>query len=121
MSDQLSLFDMLEGASPGDTTTDRDRVGRRLTWDEACSKIGQLVWYETIMQSMTYWTAVIPEKRYRKTMTFYRKIGEELIAEKSDRLICFDGTRNRMLIDEHYCSGEYQYPSGSAFCAVRGT
>lgn len=119
MSDQLSLFEGLDGTQPGDTTEDRNRVGDPLTWDEACHHIGQLIWYQTIMQSMTYWTAVIPEKRLTKAIPFYTHDGEKINVEMSDRLLCFDGTRQRLLIDEHFCTGEYRYPEGSAFFAMR--
>lgn len=119
MTDQISMFDGLDGTKAGDTTEDPNRVGRCLTWEEACAHIGRLVWYQTIMQSLTYWTAVIPEQRLHKAINFYRHNGEELIVEPSDRLICYNGTRQRLLIDEHFVTGKYQYPEGSAFYTMK--
>lgn len=109
----------LDETNPGDITKDRGRIGRPLTWEEACAHIGRLIWYCTIMQSMTYWTAVIPERHLTDAIPFYIYRGGEEAVELSDRLICFDGTRQRLLIDEHFCKGRYVYPEGGAFFAMK--
>lgn len=119
MSDQLSMFEGLDGTQPGDITEDRDRIGRPLTWQEACAHIGRLIWYCHILQSMTYWEAVIPERHLTEAIDFYHKNGEKLTLEKSDRLICYHGTKQRLLIDEFFCKGRYVYPEGNAFFAMR--
>ena len=117
--EQLSLFQAVDGTKPGDTTEDRNRVGRPLTWEEACAHIGRPIWYARIQQSLTYYEAVIPEKRCRDAITFFSHDGEKLVAEKSDRLLCYDGTRQRLLLDEHYFRGGYIYPESCVFYGMK--
>lgn len=94
---------------PGETTTDRAKVGRPLSWEEACGRIGKVILYEIHTQSMTYWMAVMPLRRLEGTQKYY---SNGAISEISDRLICSvnrldtefgSGKGNhRLYIDEHY-------------------
>lgn len=82
----------------GEMTADRAQVGRSLSWEEACRRIGKVILYEIRTQSMTYWMAVRPLRFLKKTQRFYISGVEQF----SDRLIC-DGRGSHLLyIDEHY-------------------
>lgn len=96
---------------PGETTEDVRKVGRKLTWDEACACIGQTILQKHVLQSMTYYEAVVPEKYLPKAMPFY--IGEKRVM--SDRLICYAGTRQRALIDEFFCRHPWKDEDGSFY------
>lgn len=109
MNGQLSIFDAVETPQrvrikAGDLIEDGSPlVGSRLEWLDACKMIGRVILYKQVLQSLTYYTAVIPEKHLVKTQVYYRN-NERFL---SDRLVCFDGTRQRSLIDEVSCGNMF--------------
>lgn len=111
---QLSLFDIVPDVLPGERTTERSDVGRELTWREACESIGKVIWYASHGKP-SYWTAVRPEKYMPKAIIYYHD-GPQM----SDRLVCFDGGKQRLLIDEHYIRDhELSYYGGMGFYAQK--
>ena len=117
MIGQISIFDRISVAGlikAGDVIQDDSVVGARLSWDEACERIGQLILYKQVLQSATYYTAVIPEKHLVKTQVYYRNNERHL----SDRLVCYHGTKSRMLIDELCIRDKYEYPGSCGFYAI---
>ena len=102
---QISMFD--GQPKPGAITEDRQKVGAPLRWGDACAMIGRVLWYRHRLQSQTYWEAVIPEKHMNKELTFYLVDGDTLKLEKADRLICFHGTKQRLLINEYYSKNDF--------------
>jgi len=77
---------------------DRSKIGRRLTWKEACESIGKVIWYEIRTESLLYWVSVRPEKYLPGTMRFWRNGQTEL----RDRLVCSYGRRSPMLLCDFY-------------------
>ena len=118
---QMSIFDWLGESQwtsfrPGDTTEDIKYVGKIIPWSELISLwIGHPVWYRIIMQSMTYYKLVIPENVLIKQIPYYIN-GSKVM---KDRVVCYDGERQRALIDECGIGTDYQYPQSGAFYEVK--
>lgn len=117
---QMSIFDWLgesQGVSfkAGDTTQDVRYVGRIIPWSELISMwIGRPVWYRVIMDTWDYYQLVIPERALIKKIPYY----SDGVKKMSDRVICYDGTKQRALIDEWHIRTYYKYPCSNAFYEV---
>lgn len=120
MDGQMTIFDLMrkinvQSFKPGDTVKDTGHVGRMIPWSELIGLwIGKPVWYRHIMDGWDYYELLIPEKALIKQIAFYEN-GEK---KMSDRVICFDGTRQRALIDEWDIRINYKYPESNAFYEV---
>lgn len=118
MNDQMTLFSFVSDNNvhePGYTTEDERLVGRELTWSELCAMyIGVPVWYKYILQSFSYYELVIPEKVLIKEIPFYKN-GKRIM---SDRVICYHGRQQRLLIDELCVRRTYEYPGSGWFYEV---
>lgn len=83
LSGQISFFDMLP--LPGEYVT---RHGREITFDEAAHRIGQLVVFDRSTESHTWYQAL--------------EIERVVMVESGPRLICYDGGKERQLINKLY-------------------
>ena len=90
MSDQLSLFD--GELVPG---TWVEIPGRELSFDEITQRVGQIILMDKSTESHKWFLSVRVEKIYT-----YPETGER-------RLIYFDGTKQRGLVDERYFLPNY--------------
>lgn len=90
MSDQISLFD--GELTPG---TWVETHGRELTFDEVAQRVGQIIIMDKSTENHTWFLVVRVEKIYTDYETGNR------------RLIYFDGTRQRCLVDEMYFLPRY--------------
>ena len=112
MESQMTIFDFIEQQekySPGEEVP-LDKVGRKLSFDEAYNYIGRIVGYYRNMQSMSSCTAV----RIRKIFTFTAEDPGHRAGIR--RAVCDDSSRkdNPLLIDDcYYDGGGYSslYPS----------
>lgn len=90
MTDQISIFDseLPEG-------TVAKTHGRELSFDEAAKRIGDIIILDKSTEHNEWFMAVRLEKAITRASTGTR------------RLICFDGTRHRQLLDEFYFRPNY--------------
>lgn len=90
MNDQISLFD--GELVPG---TWVESPGRELSFDEITQRVGQIILMDKSTENHKWFQAVRVEKIYT-----YPETGER-------RLIYFDGTKSRGLVDERYFLPHY--------------
>ncbi len=88
--DQMSLFD--GEMKPGTYVKSH---GRQISFEEVTRRIGQIILVDKSTESQGWFEAVRVEKIYT-----YPESGER-------RLIYFDGTRQRGLVDERYFRPDY--------------
>ena len=90
---QITIFDIspIPNFKAGDTVEDTAHVGKQLSWEEAKSMIGQMLWLKHKLQSMTYYEALIVEELVNLERNY----------PYPERLICFDGCKQRSLIDQY--------------------
>lgn len=88
--EQMSLFD--GELKPG---TYVKTHGRQLNFDEITQRVGQIIIYDHSTESHEWFMAVRVEKIY-----IYPETGDR-------RLIYFDGTKQRGLVDERYFRPDY--------------
>lgn len=94
---------------PGAMTKDSSQLGRRLSWEEASERIGQMMWFETILSSGKIWKIVIPEKYMPKYRRYHTPNGPYM----SDRLMLNTGADARSRADEYYCRDRFYELKGS--------
>ena len=90
MADQISIFD---SELPEGTVVETH--GRELSFDEAARRVGEILILDKSTESSEWFMAVRLEKTITRASTGTR------------RLICFDGTRHRQLLDEFYFRPQY--------------
>ena len=95
-AEQISLWDGVKEYKPGETTEDENCVGPEIPWSELLALwIGRQVWYKHVLQSFTYYEIVVPENYLIQQIPYYKN-GER---KMSDRVICYHGHAQRLLID----------------------
>lgn len=115
MNGQMSIGDWMPSAVPlqaGDTVEiGSPIIGRRLSWSEVLdTKMGSLILYKRVLQSYTYFKVVRPVNKLIKQIKWYTTNADGSYTEHlSDRVICEDGSRHNLLIDEWYVPELYDH------------
>lgn len=98
---QMDIFDFISPECPqikaGEWVTE-DRLGKEISFDEIAENIGEIIILDMSTQSTKWYKAVVVEQIV---------IGDN----GHRRLVCFDGTRQRGVIDEMWFKPENVNPS----------
>lgn len=98
---QISIFDLLQSESPNFKAGDwieKEYLGQQLTFDEITQEVGNLIVMDKSTVSREWYKVVLVEK-----IVPYN--------DKQRRLVYYDGTKQRGLVNEMYFDEAVTYPA----------